>query len=149
LTVTDLGHDEPTLIVTNQLTRPASKLIGRYAQRMIIENTIEDGIDFFHMDALSSSVALKVNCDLQLTLMASSLYHLLACRIGRGYEQARSRHLFRDFVDATAAVTITGSEVQVRYHKRAHNPLLVAAGFATTDEAIPWLSGKRLRLLFG
>ena len=63
-------------------------LIGRYAQRMIVENTIEDGIDFFHMDALSSAVALKVNCDLQLTLMASSLYRLLGCRIGRGYEQA-------------------------------------------------------------
>ena len=35
----------------------------------IIENTIEDGIDFFHMDALSSAVAMKVNFDLQLTLM--------------------------------------------------------------------------------
>jgi hypothetical protein len=101
------------------------------------------------MDALSSAAALKVNCDLQLTLMASSLDRLLACRIGRGYEQAKSRHLFRDLVDATAAVTITGSEVVVRYHERAHNPLLVAAGFATTDATIPWLGGKRLRLLFG
>lgn len=100
------------------------------------------------MDALSSAVALKVNSDLQLTLMASSLYRLLACRIGRGYEQAKSRHLFRDFVDATAAVTITGSEIQVRYHKRAHNPLLIVAGLATTDATIPWLGGRRLRVVF-
>ena len=50
--VTDLGHEEPTILLTNQLTRTASKLVGRYAQRMIIENTIADGIDFFHMDAL-------------------------------------------------------------------------------------------------
>ena len=149
LTVTDLGHDEPTLILTNQLTRPAAKLISRYARRMIVENTIEDGIDFFHMDALSSAVALKVNCDLQLTLMASSLYRLLAGRIGRGYEHAKSRHLFRDFVDAPAAVTITEAEVQVRYPKRAHNPLLLAAGFATTDATISWLGGRRLRLVFG
>jgi transposase-like protein len=149
LTVTDLGHDAPTLLVTNQMDRPAAKLIGRYAERMIVENTIEDGIDFFHMDALSSAVALKVNCDLQLTLMASSLYRLLAYRVGRGYEQAKSRHLFRDFVDATAAITITGAEIQVRYHKRAHNPLLIAAGFSTTDATIPWIGGKRLRLVFG
>jgi hypothetical protein len=27
---------------------------------MLIENNIEDGIDFFHMDALSSAVALQV-----------------------------------------------------------------------------------------
>jgi hypothetical protein len=119
--VADLGHEEPTVLLTNQLTRPAPPLVQRYAQRMIIENTIADGIDFFHMDALSSAVAMRVNCDLQLTLMASSLYRLLAGRIGRGYERAESRHLFRDFVNATARVRITESEIVVGYHKRAHN----------------------------
>ena len=149
LTVADLGHEEPTILLTNQLTATAAKLIERYARRMIIENSIEDGIDFFHMDALSSAVAMKVDCDLQLTLMASSLYRLLAGRIGRGYEQAKSRHLFRDFVDATAVVTIGESEVVIRFQKRAHNPLLVAAGFDRTETVIPWLGGKRLRLVFG
>src|SRR5208283_605862 len=149
LTILDLGHEEPTLLLTNQGTRSAAKLIGRYAQRMLIENSIADGIDFFHMDALSSAVAMKVNCDLQLTLMASSLYRLLADRIGQGYEHAKSRHLFQDFVDATAKVKITESEVVVRYQKRAHNPLLVAAGFDRTDTVVPWLGGKRLQLVFG
>ena len=51
LTITDLGHEQPTLLLTNQLDRAASQLVGRYAQRMLIENSIEDGIDFFHMDA--------------------------------------------------------------------------------------------------
>ena len=147
--VTDLGHEEPTILLTNQLARTASKLVGRYAQRMIIENSIADGIDFFHMDALSSAVAMKVNCDLQLTLMASSLYRLLAGRIGRGYERTESRHLFRDFVDATAEVEVKESSIVVRYQKRAHNPLLIAAGFDTTDVAIPWLGRKRLHLVFG
>ena len=58
--VEDLGHEEPTILLTNQLHRPPAKLIERYAQRMIIENRIADGIDFFHMDALSSAVAMKV-----------------------------------------------------------------------------------------
>jgi hypothetical protein len=149
LTVADLGHAEPTLLLTNQLTRSATHLIGRYAQRMLIENNIEDGIDFFHMDALSSAVAMKVNCDLQLTLMASSLYRLLAVRIGNRYEVAKSRHLFRDFIDASAEILITESEIVVRFQKRAHNPLLLAAGFDKTDEVVPWLGRKRLRLVFG
>ena len=147
--VADLGHEQPTILLTNQLTTTAAKLIERYARRMIIENSIEDGIDFFHIDALSSAVAMKIDCDLQLTLMASSLYRLLAGRIGRGYDQAKSRHLFRDFVDATAKVGISESEIAVRYQKRAHNPLLVAAGFDRTETVIPWLGGKRLRLVFG
>jgi hypothetical protein len=135
--VTDLGHEEPTILLTNQLTRTASKLVGRYAQRMIIENSIADGIDFFHVDALSSAVAMKVNCDLQLTLMASSLYRLLAGRIGRGYERAEPRHLFQDFVNATAQVTLTESASVVRYQKRAHNLLLITAGYDTTESKRP------------
>jgi hypothetical protein len=149
LTITDLGQEAPTLLVTNQLNRPAPQLISRYAQRMLIETGIQDGIDFFHMDALSSAVALKVNCDLQLTLMASSLYRLLGSRIGNGYETAKSRHLFRDFIDASATITLTEKEVQVRFQKRAHNPLLMAAGFDVTDVRVPWLGGKRLRILLG
>ena len=147
--IADLGHEEPTFLLTNQLHRSAPQLVGRYAQRMIIENGIADGIDFFHMDALSSAVAMKVDCDLQLTLMASSLYRLLARKVKNGYQRARSRHLFRDFVDATALVTIEKSAIEVRFQKRAHNPLLLAAGFDRVDQRVPWLGNKRLRLVFG
>ncbi len=149
LTIADLGHEEPTLLLTNQLRRTPAHLVGRYAQRMIIENSIADGIDFFHMDALSSAVAMKVNCDLQLTLMASSLYRLLGAQIGQEYERAESRHLFRDFVDATATVDIDAKNIQVQFQKRAHNPLLTAAGFANTDVPIPWLANKRLTFTLG
>ncbi|MFQ5567677.1 MAG: hypothetical protein ACE5EU_15100 [Paracoccaceae bacterium] len=149
LSIVDLGHEQPTLLITNQTKCSAAKLIERYAQRMLIENGIADGIDFFHMDALSSAVAMKVNCDLQLTLIASSLYRLLAARIANGYETAKSRHIFRDFVDASASVVLTDDEVRVRFQKRAHNPLLLAADFQATDIKIPWLDEKRLRLIFG
>jgi hypothetical protein len=147
--LTDLGHEDPTLLITNHLRSGAATLVGRYARRMLIENNIEDAIDFFHMDALSSAVAMKVNFDLQLTLMASSLYRLLGERIGNGYRTAKSRHIFRDFIDATAMVDITASSIDVHFHKRAHNPLLLAAGFADTDVRIPWLGGRRLHLVFG
>ena len=147
--IDDLGHEEPTFLITNQLRRTPAKLIERYAQRMIIENRIADGIDFFHMDALSSVVAMKVNCDLQLTLMASSLYRLLGTEIGQGYQTATSRHLFRDFVEATAQVHILEKEIVVQFQKRAHNPLLLAVGFDKKNVPIPWLGGKRLQLLFG
>jgi hypothetical protein len=149
ITIAELGHEEPTLLLTNEMALSPANLIGRYAQRMLIENDIADGIDFFHMDALSSAVAMKLNCDLQLTLMASSLYRLLASRIRRGYETAKSRHLFRDFVDATATVEIDTRDITVYFQKRAHNPLLVAAGYADTKARVPWLGGKRLRLIFG
>ena len=149
LVAADLGHEAPTVLITNQLRRSVATLIGRYAQRMLIENGIEDGIDFFHMDALSSAVALKVTCDLQLTLMASSLYRLLGSRLGHGYETAKARHLFRDFIGSAAAVTLTATDLEVRFQKRAHNPLLLAAEFDRIDVRVPWLGHKRLRFIFG
>jgi hypothetical protein len=147
--VADLGHEEPTFLLTNQLSRSAPKLIERYARRMMIENNIQDGIDFFHMDALSSAVAMKVDCDLQLTLMGSSLYRLLGIEIGQGYERAKSRTIFRDLVDAHALVEITEKEIIVKFQKRAHNPLLLKAGFEKKHPAIPWLENKKLNLVFG
>jgi hypothetical protein len=149
LVVADLGHEQPTFLLTNQMRRSPAKLVGRYAQRMVIENGIADGIDFFHMDALSSAVAMKVNCDLQLTLMASSLYRLLAAQIGNGYTTAKSGRIFRDLVDAVAQVTLTEQEVVVRFQKRAHNPLLLAGGFSDRSPSVPWWGGRRLRLRFG
>lgn len=149
LIIHDLGHEEPTFLLTNQMRRSAATLIGRYAQRMIIENGIADGIDFFHMDALSSAVAMKVNCDLQLTLMASSLYRLLAQRIGNGYEHAHARRLFQDLVEASATVNVGAREITVAFQKRSHNPLLFAAGYREEELRVPWLGGRRLRFNFG
>ena len=94
---------------------------------------------------------MKVSCDLQLTLMASSLYRLLGAKVGNGYANAKADHIFRDLVDATATVTLTltDTEILVHFQKRAHNPLLNAAGFATASAPVPWLGGRKLRLVFG
>lgn len=148
LSIMDLGHEKPTVLLTNYMKMSPSDLIERYAQRMVIENTISDGIDFFHMDALSSAVAMKVDLDLQLTLMASSLYRLFADKIGEGYANAESRHLFRDFIDAVATISLTQQEIQVRFQRRTHNPYLLAAGFQDLDLPIPWIGHRRLRFVF-
>ena len=49
---------------------------------------------------------MKIDLDLQLTLMASGLYRLLAVRLGNGKQNAESRTLFRNFVKAPADITI-------------------------------------------
>lgn len=148
LMVADLGHEEPTILWTNQLAATPAQLLERYARRMLIENSLADAIDFFHMDALSSGVALKVNCDLLLTLMASGLYRLLGREVGQGYEAAKARHIFRDLVQASAQITVGAEEVEVKFQKRAHQALLLATSLPQTAEPIPWLGQKRLRLRF-
>jgi len=148
VTVTDLGHEDPTIILTNNFSIQCPALVTRYAHRMLIENGISDAIQFFHLDALSSMVGLKIDFDLQITLMAASLYRLMAGRIGREYERAQAKKIFRNMLDVSANVTITKGEVIVTLDKRAHNPYLVASGLADAPTPMPWFGNKRLAIRF-
>lgn len=145
LFVVDLGHEQPTILLTNDRHTSHAKLLTRYAQRMLIENALSDAVRFFHMDALSSAVGMKVDFDMTLLVIASGLYRLLARRM-RGYADAQARHIFRDLIDSPADVSVTGSEVQVHFHRRAHLPIIVASGLLNTPVAIPWWPGYSLRM---
>jgi hypothetical protein len=148
VTVTDLGHEEPTIILTNNVSITCPALVTRYAQRMLIENGISDAIQFFHLDALSSMIGLKIDFDLQITLMAASLYRLMAGRIGREYERAQAKKIFRNLLDVSATVVVNDDEVIVTLDKRAHNPYLVASGLADTPTSMPWCGNKQLIIRF-
>jgi hypothetical protein len=145
LFIQDLGHDEPTLLLTNQHSLSAKKLITRYAQRMLIENALSDAVRFFHIDALSSSVGLKIDFDMLLLVVASGLYRILAKRM-RGYSDAQARQIFRDLIDMPADVTITDREVAVSFHRRAHLPIILDSGLIDTPVSVPWWNGFRLQL---
>jgi hypothetical protein len=145
LVIRDLGHDQPTLLITNDLTTLAKKLITRYARRMLIENGLADSVDFFHLDALSSAVALNVDFDVLLTVIGGGLYRLFA-RSLRGYERAQARQIFRRFLDTTARVVVSDREVLVRLPRRAHNPLLIDAGLIGKRTPIPWWGNRHLRI---
>jgi hypothetical protein len=148
ITIIDLGHEEPTILLTNNLKESCPTLVTRYAQRMLIENGISEAIQFFHLDALSSMVGMKVDFDLQITLMASSLYRLLAERIGREYRQATAKTMFRNLLDVSATVNILDNDVVVTFAKRAHNPYLVASTLADQPTPMPWFGHKRLHLRY-
>jgi hypothetical protein len=143
--VLDLGHEHPTILLTNQQEAPIAGLITRYARRMLIENSLSDAVRFFHLDALSSAVGLKVDFDMALLVVASGLYRLLARRM-RGYADAQARRIFQDLVDMPAQVEVSDHEVRVQFHPRAHLPLVLASGLCDRPVAVPWWEGRRLRL---
>ena len=144
LYVLDLGHDKPTILLTNE-RRSATKVLTRYAQRMLIENAISDAVRFFHMDALSSAVGMKVDFDMALLVVASGLYRLLARRL-RGYADAKARSIFRDLLNTPADVEIDDKQVLVRFHRRAHLPIISASGLLDVPTAVPWWNNRPLRM---
>lgn len=144
--IKDLGHDEPTILVTNDKKTTAKQLITRYAKRMLIENALSDAVRFFHMDALSSSVGFKVDFDMVLLVLASGLYRMMAGRM-RGYGDAQARQIFRDLIDMPADIAIEPTEISVRFHRRAHLPIVLASGLFNKPVAVPWWGGRSLRIV--
>ncbi len=142
--VLDLGHDKPTILLTNE-KRTAAKVLTRYAQRMLVENAISDAVRFFHMDALSSVVGMKVDFDMALLVIASGLYRLLARQM-RGYTDSKARSIFRDLLDTPADVEIEEGQVLVRFHRRAHLPIITASGLLDQPVVVPWWKNMSLRM---
>jgi transposase len=143
--IQDLGHEEPTILLTNQRQASPKALITRYAQRMLIENALSDAVRFFHMNSLSSAVGLKVDFDMTLLVVASGLYRILAERM-RGYRDAQARQIFRDIVAMPATITVTEKEVEVSFHRRSHLPIILASGMTEKPVAVPWWNEHKLRL---
>jgi Transposase DDE domain len=144
--IKDLGHEEPTILLTNDRKSTPAQLIVRYAKRMLIENALADAVRFFHIDALSSAVGLKVDFDMALLVLASSLYRIMARRM-RGYNDAQARQIFRDLIDMPAQVTVTDCEVTVRFYRRAHLPIVASSGLFDKPIVVPWWDGRPLRFV--
>ncbi len=147
IAIRNIGRDEPTLLITNDLTAPAKDLFTRYAERMIIENELDADISGFHLNALSSGLPLNVDLDTTLTVLAGNAYRLLARKLPR-YELATPDRLWRHFLDNTGTVTVADDHVRVDLALRTYTPVLIDAGFPELDVPVPWWQGRRLRFGF-
>ena len=44
-------------------------------------------------------------------------------------------------------IAITETEITVRFHRRAHLPIVLASGLIDKPVAVPWWNGRALRLV--
>src|SRR5712691_2710392 len=147
IAITNIGRDQPTLLITNGHDTPARDLFARYAERMLVENELDAYISGFSLNALSSSVSLNVDLDTTLTVVAGNLYRLFARGLPR-YSRATPDTIWRHFLDDSGTLHITPGAVTVDLTLRSHHPVLIDAGFADLELPIPWWDGRPLRFRF-
>jgi transposase len=108
------GREQPTFLISNDDDRPVDLLVGDYARRWRVENYIAEAVKFFHLNALSSPILVKVHFDVLLTVVADTLYYLLAQHL-RGFEECDAPRIFRHFIQGKGTVQITDTEIVVTY----------------------------------
>ena len=141
------GHEKPAFLVTNDFDASLESLVSNYSRRWRVENVISEAVKFFNLNALSSPILVKVHFDVIMTMIADTLYSMLAKKL-RGFQDCDAPKLFRYFVKGKADITIKNGELTVIYPRRAHNPILRAVPWHRLPKSISWLDSVNLNLKF-
>ena len=147
IAVTGLGHEKPTLFVTNNFEETARQVLTRYTNRNGIEDSLGSSVNFFHLDCLASDVPLNADLDATLTALANGCYRWLANEL-HGFAEAKPKRLCRKIIETGGTVRTTNDQIHIHFQKRAHNPILRHAALDAKAGAIPWAGGKTLKFTY-
>jgi hypothetical protein len=145
--VTGNGRELPMLVITNDFDAPPKEIIETYARRWLIENNIQENVDFFSLNALSSPIIVKVDFDIAMTLIANTLYKILAKKF-KLFDNAKPKTIYRNIVEGAAKVYIKEDTVKVVFGKKAFNPLIMDWIGTQPEYRIPWMQNKVLQYDF-
>jgi transposase len=138
IAITGHGRIKPALIITNDLEVSQEDIIRKYARRWLVEKTISEQIHFFHLNKVSSSMVIKVDFDLTMTILAYNLYRLFAKELPR-YTHQTAEKLYEKFISNSGKVTINENEVEILLKKKRHLPAMLSMMKNLTPCKISWL----------
>lgn len=143
ISITGHGKIKPALIITNDFDLIVEDVIRKYSRRWLVEKSIAEQTDFFHLNRVSSSMVIKVDFDLTMTVLAHNLYKLFALDLER-YSHFSDVRLFEKFIFNSGEVQISGNAIEVKMKKKRDLPELLTAMKKYTNIKISWLGNKQL-----
>jgi len=138
------GASRPALLITNDFDAPLASLLRRYARRWLVEKSISAQLSFFHLNRLSSSMVIKVDFDLVMTVLAYNLYRLLALELPPGYRHCTPQTLFESLLETAADIQLDPQLCTVSLKKKRNLPALIEALGSQPSEPLPWLGNRRI-----
>jgi len=117
---------QPALIITNDFDRPIKEIIHQYARRWLVETEISEQIYFFHLNRVSSSMVIKVDFDLTMSIFAHNIYRLLAAELP-GFSHQAAASLFDKFMDNGGKVIVDDERINIILNKKRNMPVLLQA----------------------
>ena len=136
--IKDNGHEHPTFLITNDFDSSLPDIVRKYARRWLVEQEIAEQIAFFHLNQVGSSIVIKVDFDLTMTLLAHNLYRVLASKLS-GFEHCTVRTIHRDFLENEATVEIRDRVIEVALKKKSHLPILFETSWMKNVTKLSWM----------
>jgi len=147
ITIKDHGRSTPTFILTNNPELTLANILLVYAKRWRVETKLSELVAFFNLNALSSPIMVRIHFDIFWSVIADTLYHLLA-RDLRRFEDNLAPTISRKFIDMPGRIIYDGEKFTIKIRKRAHTPVLMEVKKLNTPFEIPWLDGKPIEIIW-
>ena len=145
--ITGNGRELPMFLITNDFSTSIKDILHSYARRWLVENNIQENIDFFSLNALSSEVIVKVDFDIAITIIANTLYKMLAKKFSI-FKKVKPKTLYRCIIEGEAQISLTEEEIIVSYGKKAFNPMIMDWAKSIQNVKVPWMKNKILTFKF-
>lgn len=146
LILTGHGRDKPAFIITNEWQWDVEQIIRQYGRRWLVEKGISEQVSFFHLNSLSSSIVVKVDFDLTLSVAAHNLYRSMALML-EGHEWETSKSLNLKFFNNGGAFEVLADRIRVYLKKKRHLPIVMESLTQIGPTNIPWLEDRFLEFL--
>jgi len=141
--ITGHGKIKPAVMLTNEFELATEAVVRKYSRRWLVEKDISQHIDFFHLNRVSSSMVIKVDFDLVMSILAHNLYRLLALSLDR-YQHLTAERIYEKFIVNNGDIEIGTENIQVDLKKKRELPLLIEFLKKTKDVKYPWMNDKNV-----
>ncbi|MDT8442532.1 MAG: transposase [Desulfuromonadales bacterium] len=141
--ITGHGKVKPAIIITNDFELSTEQLIRKYTRRWIVEKAISEQIEFFHLNSVSSSMVIKVDFDLTMSILTHNIYRLFALEMER-YENMSVQSIYEKFIKNAADIEIDHDTIRVQLKKKRNLPLVLERTNLYPWQNYSWLGNKKI-----
>lgn len=137
------GKIKPATIILNDFDIKTEEVVRKYARRWIVEKEISEQIEFFHLNNVSSSMVIKVDFDLTMSILTHNLFRLFAKDTQR-YKHLSDNSIYEKFLRNGGEIKID-SEIEIKLKKKKNLPLLLEKNEKFEDQKYSWLDNLKIK----
>jgi hypothetical protein len=144
INITGNGRIKPAIIITNDFDLTIENIVRKYTRRWIIEKVNSEQIKFFHLNNVSSSMVIKVDFDLTISILTHNLFRLFANDLER-FSNIEDMSIYEKFLKNGADIVIENETINVKLKKKRNLPLILETMEKFTNCKYPFMKNMNLK----
>ena len=141
--ITGHGKIKPAIIITNDFQVSREQIVRKYARRWIVEKSISEQISFFHLNSVSSSMVIKVDFDLTMSIVTHNLFRLFASDTDR-YAHNSDQTIYDKFLENSGDIRIEENKISIQLKKKRTLPLILEMTKTYENQKYEWLNNLKI-----